>query len=445
MWSISAAQLLETLKGVLDAEPPPSRYAVAYSGGRDSGVLLWALCQLVGPGALTALHVDHGWRPQAERDAEAALVEAWCRTLGVALVRFPAPSVSRRTEASAREHRYGCFADFLRDQPQGRVYLAHHADDQAETVLMRLLRGRSWQGLAGIPARRGPYRRPFLSLRASLIAEVAREVSLPFHNDSTNTDRRLARNLLRQDLLPLLQGRFPRAIEALGEFASVWSQAAPFRPADRRWVRDELGGRVDAAVWDQWMPLERQAQLLSLVVACAPTTSVTRRFLETVCTDGRRASGRGRGWLWRRTGQTVWWTMVAAEAGKEYFIRAEPGVVYFLGSYQMVWVASSEGALFIPGIDPDRPWVWRSALPGMRISSRDDADWGKTKRKRRWGGLDPTRAALVFQGGHLRAVVDPQGKRLVWAEADPGESLGEKLNKRGIFVRLISVTRNATE
>ena len=94
--------LLEVLSPWLALWDPPRPWGVAYSGGRDSGVLLWALAQLTDPRDLVALHVDHGWRPAPERLAEAELVKAWCSRLGVDLRSFGPPEGRARTEASAR-------------------------------------------------------------------------------------------------------------------------------------------------------------------------------------------------------------------------------------------------------------------------------------------------------------------------------------------------------
>jgi tRNA(Ile)-lysidine synthetase-like protein len=424
--------LLDTLNRALDHWAPPLPWSLGYSGGRDSGVLLWALSEVTAPGNLTALHVDHGWRPAAEREAEAALAAAWCARRGVNLRKFPPPPPGPASEAAARAYRYACFEQFVGEHQGSPVFLAHHADDQAETVLMRLLRGRSWQGLAGMPARRGPFLRPFLGLRAALLAEVAARQAIPYAEDSTNADPGFSRNFLRRRVFPLMTEKFPRAVEALNEFAGAWRQAAPSVEADAAWAVEAGAALVPTPVWDGWSPLQRQAQLLAAAHKLTREVRLGRRFLETVAAD-RLSPARGAGWSWSRSAQTVRWS-VAPAAFKEYFLTADAGTEYDLPSYTLSWSPDdprSGGALFVPGVDAARPWVWRSVVPGMPLASAGNADWGRETRKRRLGTLDPSRCALVLQDGLLVAALDPLANRLLWTETGHG-----KLHKPGIFVKL---------
>ena len=430
----TSANILETLGAFLAVDPPPKPWGVAYSGGRDSAVLLWALARVAGPGAVVALHVDHGWRPATERMAEIELVEHWCRDLGVTLRRFSPPAVPIDSEASARQYRYGCFQTFLTDFPGSPVFLAHHADDQAETIFLRLVQGRSWQGLGGMAPRRDRYLRPFLGLRRSLLAQVALENAIPFHEDSTNTGLRPARNYLRQRVFPLLEQRFPRMVASLGDFGRLWATLAPGPTADPDWKPVARGFRIEAARWDLWPPLVRQAQLLSLASKLRPGVRVSRRFLEAVVENGRSRGARGAGWLWSRAGGMVTWRQVVQDFPKEYLISPEGPGSWDLGTYTLTWDPQEPGALEVPGVDPSLPWLWRSAVPGMRWVSAE-GEWDRSKRRHRLGALDPARCALVFQAGLLCAVVDPSVSRVVWAD-----SRGGKLHKSRIFVTLRSVT-----
>ena len=427
--------LLDALRKALLVWSPPLPWGLGYSGGRDSGVLLWALSEVTAPENLTALHIDHGWRPKEEREGEASLVAGWCAQRGVRLRSFGPPWTSASSESTARAYRYSCFQEFVREHPGSPVFLAHHADDQAETVLMRLLRGRSWQGLVGMPARRGPFLRPFLGVRAELLAEVALREGVPYWEDSTNADPAFSRNFLRQQVFPLMKLRFPRVVEALNEFAGAWSQTALSTQADPTWAVEGQEAVVATLVWDQWSPLQRQAQLLAVAHRLAPVGALSRRFLETVTGDERRTPAQGGRWSWSRSAEAVRWA-VARRAPQEYFVVAEPNVEYELESYRMSWsVNESEagegGVLFVPGPDPARALVWRSALPGMRFASADDPDWGRERRRHRLGSLSPRRCALLVQDGLLKAAVDPQTNRVLWTETGPG-----KLHKAGIFVKL---------
>lgn len=422
--------LLETLRGRLAAWAPPQPWGVGYSGGRDSGVLLWALVQVAGPDAVVALHVDHGWRSDAERREEAALVARVCTAWGVRLRSFGPPGEpgTGTTEASAREHRYGCFQTFVHDHPQSPVFLAHHADDQAETILMRVLQGRSWQGLGGIPERRGPYLRPLLGLRSAFLARVADEVGLEFHTDSTNLQVATLRNFLRLEVFPLVETRFPRATEALGDLGRSWSQMTPRRGVDPAWELGPRGGRVDATTWSSWDSLERQAQLLAVTQTVSPGR-LARRFLETVA---RASNGRveGAGWVWSHRGDSVLWETVVLPPLKEYFVEVEMGRWYTVAQVAMRW-DQGKGLWSVPALDPSRPWVCRSPFPGMRFASNDDPDWGKAVRRRRLGSLEASRCLLVLQDLKVRAVFDLEALKPVWLE-----KAGEKLNNDGIFVTL---------
>lgn len=429
--------LLDTVTSSLDLWVSTSPWGVAYSGGRDSAVLLWALARLSSPERLTALHVDHGWRSDAERQEEKAVVTAWCRSLGVSLRTYPPPVSVSKTEAAARAHRFACFQSFLSEFPSSPVFLAHHADDQAETVLMRLLKGRSWQGLQGMAPRRGAYLRPLLGLRSSLLAEVAALERIPFHQDSSNTDLHFSRNHLRHTVFPEMVRGFPGAVEALNEFASAWSQVSPDGALDERWTIAGSKATVATAVWDGWNRLERQAQLMAAAREMAGTCRFGRRFLETVTRPGRTGRGQGAGWSWSRKGLEVRWERVVLPSSKEYFILAERGKEYELETYRMRWTATAaesmdDGGIFVEGPDPLQPIVWRSAFPGMQFSSLGEPDWGKERRRKRLGSLEPSRCALILQGGLLRAAVDPMENRVLWNETGVG-----KLHKTGIFVKLI--------
>lgn len=421
--------LLETLRLRVAQWTPPLPWGVGYSGGRDSGVLLWALVQVAGPRAVVALHVDHGWRPEAERRAESALVARVCQRLGVDLLPFGPPgsgSGAPVSEAGARAHRYAAFQRFIDEHPGSPVWLAHHADDQAETILMRVLQGRSWQGLAGIPARRGPFLRPLLGLRAGVLARVADEVGLEFHRDSTNNQTVPLRNFLRLEVFPLLEQRFPRAVDALGDLGRSWAQLSPGGTLHPGWVLGPGGGRVAVATWQAWGPLERQAQLLA-VAQRVSRGRLARRFLETVARS--TAPVEGAGWSWKVEGDQVLWQTVVRPVAKEYFIEVEPDRWYTVGEARLRWTLGT-GQWEVPGLVPSRPWVCRTPSPGMRYSSDDDSDWGKDVRRRRLGSLEVPKL-LVLQDRRLRAVLDLETGTPVWRE-----KAGEKLNNNGIFVTL---------
>lgn len=206
---------------------PPALFAVALSGGLDSTVLLDAAMRVAGASRVVALHVHHGLSPNA--DAWAAHCESLAASLGV---RFAARHVEvtraggESLEAAARDVRYRAL-DALCDEHGARaLWLAHHADDQAETVLLQLLRGAGVAGLAAMAPERAdgalaaPRVRPLLNLLRAQLETYAHERDLDWIEDESNVDTRYARNALRHDVLPVLAVHFPGFRDALSRTAS---------------------------------------------------------------------------------------------------------------------------------------------------------------------------------------------------------------------------------
>lgn len=178
---------------------------VAVSGGADSTALLHVL-SLLASGLdlrLQVLHVDHGLRP--ESSADAAFVRDLAGRYGLP-VDVATVTVDRdgSLEAAARTARYAALdahADRIGAQ---RIALGHTADDQAETVLMRVLEGTGVRGLAGIPAMRGRIVRPLLDVRRGALVDLLRRAGLAWIEDPSNRDPRFARNRIRHEVLPQL-------------------------------------------------------------------------------------------------------------------------------------------------------------------------------------------------------------------------------------------------
>lgn len=178
------------------------RLVVAISGGLDSTVLLH-LARFWGrgrAGGVVAAHFDHRMRPSSGQDA--GWVAGLCRAWDVPL-RLGRASEPIGSEDAARKARYD-FLESVRGEADGALVLtAHHADDQAETVLFRLFRGAGTLGLGGIPTYRSPaILRPLLNVWRSELEEYARQVLLAWRDDPTNRDPSFARNALRNTILP---------------------------------------------------------------------------------------------------------------------------------------------------------------------------------------------------------------------------------------------------
>lgn len=221
------------------AEHPvaPSSHAlptlvVALSGGLDSCVLLHVLrFALDRDVPLGAAHFDHRMRAGSARDA--AWVRGLCRAWGVEVVGGEAgdPPTS---EAEARDARYAFLESVRRRSAPARLLTAHHADDQAETVLFRVLRGTGIEGLAGIPGEREPaIVRPLLGVWREELEAYATEVGLRWREDATNELLGFARNVIRHELLPRAEETVApgarRALVRLSEIAgaegAAWSDA----------------------------------------------------------------------------------------------------------------------------------------------------------------------------------------------------------------------------
>jgi tRNA(Ile)-lysidine synthase len=205
---------------------------VAVSGGADSVGLLHVLRELRSRLDLTlhVAHVNHGLRHEAERDE--VFVETLCRRLGVAC-RIERVTVARHPdrdppehwagpEAEARRQRYAAFRRIAATVRAHHVATAHTADDQAETVLMRLLQGAGPRGLAGIPLQRGRYIRPLLGTRRAEIEAFLRQRGESWVEDSSNRNPAYLRNRIRHELVPFLTDRYePRIVSLLCRSADL--------------------------------------------------------------------------------------------------------------------------------------------------------------------------------------------------------------------------------
>ncbi len=214
-------QLLERLR----AAPPADRYCLAFSGGLDSTVLLHLALQ-AGLPALSAVHIHHGLQAAADdwaRHCEAQC-RAWSLPLQVLRVRV-ADRHPKGPEAAARAARYAALNSHL--PPGALLMTAHHADDQAETVLLRLLRGSGIEGLAAMPELSPPavgndkprLWRPLLPVSRGELLAYARQHGLHWLEDPHNRDPRYARSWLRAEVMPLLRARWPDADAQLGRAA----------------------------------------------------------------------------------------------------------------------------------------------------------------------------------------------------------------------------------
>lgn len=258
------------------------RVGVAVSGGADSVALLRVLLELRGElgVVLFVAHFDHGLRGE-ESAADAAFVKEVARELelefflGRGDVRAHAAREKLSIEAAARDLRYGWLAQLAGEQRLDVIATAHTLDDQAETVLLKFLRGAGTKGLAGIyPVVRGDEKvrvvRPLLEVARTEVESYLEFLDQPWREDESNLDRRFTRNRVRHDLLPLLERDFnPNVRRTLNDVAEI------ARGEEEYWqalIAREMAGRsaaerrLDLAAFAD-LPLALQRRLLKQFAA----------------------------------------------------------------------------------------------------------------------------------------------------------------------------------
>lgn len=212
---------------LLNSAPLSHTVFIGLSGGLDSTVLLHQVAQQqkqLGY-TLNAIHIHHGLHPQA--DAWAMHCQQQCDILSINLqtVRISIDEPLRNSEQRLRDARYLAFANIL--QPGDTLALAHHQNDVAETLLLRLMRGSGTKALANMQCHqeRDAYQiwRPFLQCSRAKLESNANENNLRWIDDSSNDDQRFDRNFIRHSVLPLLEQRFAKAAQRLAHSANLLS------------------------------------------------------------------------------------------------------------------------------------------------------------------------------------------------------------------------------
>ena len=238
-----------------NTKTPPSILAVAFSGGLDSTVLLHATVKAHGAKNVYALHVHHGIQQEAnqwQQHCQAIAKKFKCHfdTQNVKL------NKKSNIESQARELRYQALYEMCQQHQISDLLLAHHLDDQAETVLIQLMRGAGVAGLAGMPPVKANKTsktnkanttnkakntkettiniwRPFLNMRRQELEAYAKEHRLTWIEDPSNQDESYRRNAIRKTILPALEKQQVGATENLARSAKHLAQAQAFEPVSR--------------------------------------------------------------------------------------------------------------------------------------------------------------------------------------------------------------------
>ena len=295
----------------------PLRLAAAVSGGADSMALLGILRALQPEFGyeLSVCHVNHGLRGAAA-DRDEAFVRAECARLGVPLRVFRASELAEEVgcppehagEDWARRLRYACFARLCKEGID-RVATAHTANDQAETLLLRLARGTGLHGAGGIRPRRGVYLRPLLELTRQDTEQFCRKTGQCWVTDETNATDAYARNRLRSAAVPALQSTNTAAVENLARFCEKAAQADAYFAQKAQQLLTiasltaaqaaDMPARARAALqcgWPVWR-LEDLAAADELILEAvmhslvAPERDAEEKYVRLLCGIVRQGSG----------------------------------------------------------------------------------------------------------------------------------------------------------
>lgn len=218
---------METLQTLLSRLPPlPKKVLVGVSGGADSVALLRLTLLLRDAGAcqVFAAHVNHGLRGE-HSDGDEAFVRALCAAHAVPLRVYRAAPPPHAGENWAREARYGFFRQAMAESRADALALAHHRDDQAETLLLHLLRGSGLTGLAGMAADGESHGlrvvRPLLGFSRAQLREALESAGQPWREDESNEDETYLRNAVRHTLLPAMERLAPGASSRVAATAQL--------------------------------------------------------------------------------------------------------------------------------------------------------------------------------------------------------------------------------
>ena len=268
----------------------------AVSGGRDSVCLLdclWHLGQQRGF-RVAAAHLNHGMRPTAQRDED--LVRALCAQRDIPFYTETAAVYDLcrvwhlTVEETGRRARYDCLRRTAAAIGADYIATAHHREDQAETVLLQLLRGTGMQGLAGIPPVREGIIRPLLDTPRAAIDDYVAAHGLPYVTDETNLDTHYARNRLRLEIMPLLLTINPAAGEHIARTADILRTENDYLEQQAAALLPERGTAVSCAALCQ-APAALRPRMLRLLAGRLPTgkkdlTAAHYRALEELARRG---------------------------------------------------------------------------------------------------------------------------------------------------------------
>ncbi|WP_166220845.1 tRNA lysidine(34) synthetase TilS [Pseudomonas atagonensis] len=407
---------------LLNLEPwrEAAHWHIAFSGGLDSTVLLHLLAHLAKSESLPtlrAIHIHHGLQTAA--DAWPQHCQSVCDALGVPLrIERVAVKPGASQERAARDARYAVFSSLT--QADDVLLTGQHRDDQAETLLFRLLRGAGVRGLAGMPAQRtlgqGALVRPLLDVSRTELEAYAQAYGLSWIEDPSNQDPHFSRNFLRHQVMPTLTGRWPQAA------ASMARSAAHLREAQG--LLDELA-QMDLAQAKtpntlEWLRLPSLEWAPLAALSAARQRNALSHWLQplTRLPDSDHWSG----WadlceaahdatpIWRlaegelhRSGGRVWWL------SDDWLRKPVIG-----GEWQTLSAPlrlADNGRVMFSGQPPHGPLriAYRQGGEVMHLAERGHRDLKRLLNERAVPGFVRGRLPLLFRGEELLAVANLPG------------------------------------
>ncbi|PLX45522.1 MAG: tRNA lysidine(34) synthetase TilS [Deltaproteobacteria bacterium] len=378
--------LREEIKTVLAATSLlEGRLLVALSGGLDSSALLRLLVEIEGP-KVEAAHIDHNLRPSSVADAE--FCSALCSKLGIPfhMKTLEKGALEGNMQAEARSARREFFEDILKTGRFDAVLLAHHADDQIETLLFRFLRGAGPRGITGMNTWEPPYLRPLLGVRRSDIEKYAQLRGWSHREDPTNATAKYSRNRVRHELLPLARDICPGADEAVLRFAALARR-------DEEYLTE-----LALALYRGIKREEPEGISLDIKELCDAPAALRSRVLLAAFRDG----GGDTSIISLDHLKEVEGLM---EEGRPHRVAPLPGEVKYIRSYDRLWVMKLRGEV------PD-------ASPPLVICETDD--------------VSPAEGEISFKLPSPRTGGEPSFRYI-----EPGDRLGKRKVKEILINRRV--------
>ncbi|PKM34304.1 MAG: tRNA lysidine(34) synthetase TilS [Gammaproteobacteria bacterium HGW-Gammaproteobacteria-12] len=410
-------------------------WRIAFSGGLDSSVLLhlladWARREGLPP--ISAIHIHHGLQPAA--NAWPAHCASVCEQLDIPLdVARVQVTPGASLEQAARRARYQAFSERL--SADDVLLSAQHRDDQAETLLFRVLRGAGVRGLAAMPASRplgqGSLVRPLLDCSRAELQAYAQSHGLAWIEDPSNADERFSRNFLRRQVMPLLAERWPQASNSLARSASHLSEAQQL--LDELAEMDLLGARGVSAC--PWLPLPSLDLSAVTALSDARQRNLLRHWLAPL--SRMPDSDHWAGWcdlrdagldaapIWRladgelhRADGRLWWL-----SGE--WLQPLDAIDLPCGAFPESVELPGNGHVHLLGELPQGRWHLRYRQGGesLQLPGRGRRDLKRLLNELRVPAFVRPRLPLLFDGDELVAVanlsqsseIEAGGARLHWS------------------------------